>query len=97
LERRPDAARRERRGVGLTLDELLARELRDRGAVARGAVEGVVLLRGRARQGLEPVREVGRALLHRPLLHRRGDRIGEDRVERAALVERLLETLEQLG
>ena len=96
LERGPDAAGRERGGVGLALDQLLARELRDRSTVAGRAVERVVLLRGRAGQRLEPVGEVGRALLHRPLLHRGGDGVGEDRVEREALVERLLEALEDL-
>ena len=70
LERGPDAAGRERRRIGLALDQLLAGELGDRRAVAGRAVERVVLLRGRAGQRLEPVGEVGRALLHRPLLHR---------------------------
>ena len=97
LEGGPDAAGRERGRIRLALDQLLAGELGDRRAVAGRAVEGVVLLRGRAGQRLEPVREVGRALLHRPLLHRGGDGVGEDRVEREALVEGLLQALEDLG
>ena len=44
LEGRADAAGRERRGVGLALDQLLAGELGDRGAVAGRAEERVVLL-----------------------------------------------------
>ncbi len=98
LERRPDAARRERRGVRLALDQLLAGELGDRGAVAGGRVERVVLLGGHAGQRLEPVREVGRALLHRPFLHGGGDGVGERGLEGLALGERLLELLvDRLG
>ena len=55
-----------------------------------------MLLGGRAGERLEPVRVVRRALLHRPFLHRGGDGVGEDRVERRALVERLLQALEDL-
>ena len=91
LERRADAAGREARGVGLALDQLLARELRDRGALVGRGVEAVVLLRGRARQRLEPVRVVGRAPLHRPFLHRERDRVGERRVKRLAAGERPLQ------
>ncbi len=43
-----------------------------------------MLLGGRAGQRLEPVRVVRGALLHRPLLHRLGDRVGERGVERLA-------------
>ena len=66
LEGRADAAGGERRRVGLALDELLAGELGDRGALAGRAVERVVLLGGRAGQRLEPVRVVGGALLQSP-------------------------------
>ena len=93
LEGRADAARRERRRVGLALDELLARELGDRVAVAGRVVEGVVLLGGQAGQRLEPVRVVRRALLHRPLAHRLGDGVGERRVQRRAGLERRLQLL----
>ena len=82
LERRPDAAGRERGRVRLALDQLLAGELGERVAVARRAVEGVVLLGGRAGQRLEPVREVGAAALHRPFLHGGGDGVGELGLER---------------
>ena len=58
-----------------------------------GAVEGVVLLGRRAGQRLEPVRVVGRALLHRPLLHRQRDRVGQRGVERLAARERALQRL----
>ena len=52
-----------------------------------------MLLGGHAGQRLEPVREVGGALLQRPLLHRGGDGVGEVGLERLALGERLLELL----
>ena len=81
------------RGVRLALDQLLAGELRDRRAVARGRVEGVVLLGCGVRQRLEPVRVVGGALLHRPFLHRLRDRVGERGVQRLAACERPLQRL----
>ena len=86
--------RRERGRVRLALDELLAGELGDRVAVAGRAVERVVLLGGGAGQRLEPVRVVGRAALHRPLAHRRGDGVGERGLERLALGDRRLELAE---
>ena len=88
LERRADAAGGEARSVRLALDQLLAGELGDRRAVAGRAVEGVVLLRGRPGERLEPVRVVRRAVLQRPLLHRLGDHVGERRVEFLAARER---------
>jgi hypothetical protein len=96
LERRADAAGRERRGVRLALDELLARELRDRRAVTRGAVEGVVLLGGHPGQRLKPVRVVRRPALQRPALHRLRDRVGQRRVERLALCQRGVQCLEHV-
>ena len=96
LERRADAAGRERGGVGLALDELLAGELGDRVAVAGRAVERVVLLGRHAGQRLEPVRVVRGAALQRPALHRLGDGVGERGVERLAVGERALQRLEDV-
>ena len=93
LEGGADAAGRERRGVGLALDQLLAGEVGDRAALAVGLEERVVLLRGEARQGLEDVRVVGGAALQRPLLHRLGDLVGEVGVERLAGGEHRLQLL----
>ena len=73
LERVADAARRERRGVGLALDQLLAAEPGEPVALAVGLEERIVLLRGEARQGLEDMGVVGGSPGERPLLHRFGD------------------------
>ena len=47
--------------------------------------EGVMLLGRAARERLEPVRKVRRALLERPVLHPLGDRIRNRRVKGLAL------------
>ena len=52
-----------------------------------------MLLGGRSRQWLEPVGVVSGALLHRPLLHRLGDLIGERGIERLAAGEGPLQRL----
>ncbi len=52
-----------------------------------------MLLGGRTREGLEPVREVGRSLLERPLLHRLGDTVGNRRIELGAILDRRKERL----
>ncbi len=96
LEGGADAAGGERRGVGLALDQLLAREAGDRAARAVGLEERIMLFRGHARKWLEDVRVVGRAALERPLLHRRRDLVGERGVERLAGVEGGLELLERV-
>ena len=96
LEGGADAAGRERGGVGLALDQLLAGEAGEDLAFAGGLEEGVVLLRGRAGQRLEHVGEVGGAVLQRPLHHRLGDRVGELGVERLAAGEGRLELLEDV-
>ena len=88
LERRADAAGREAGGVRLASNQVLAGELADGGAIARGGVEGVVLLGGRAGQRLEPVRVVRGAPLHRPRAHGGGDAVGELEIQRLALFER---------
>ncbi len=88
LEGVPDAAGGEGRGVGLAPDEFLAGKLGDGGpGVGRGQ-ERVVLLGGQAGHRLEPVRVVGGATLHRPLLHRRGGHVGDRRVEGGSLLDR---------
>ena len=62
------ATRREARGVGLGLNELLARERLDGKLVLVEAQEGVMLFGGEAGLRLEPVREVRDATRHRPFL-----------------------------
>ena len=94
LEGGADAAGRERGGVGLALDQLLAGEVGDRAALAVGLEEGVVLLGGQAGERLEDVGVVGGAALERPLLHRLGDLVGERGVEGLAVLEGRLQLLE---
>ncbi len=81
LEGRPDAARRERARVRLTLDQVLARELGERPPFSGRVQERVVLLGRGAGHGHEPVGVVGGAVRHRPFLHAMGDRIHDGRVE----------------
>ena len=87
------AARRERRRVGLALDELLARERCDRRTVSHRVDERIVLLGGKARQRLEPVRVVRRAVFDRPVLHRVRDRVGHVLVELRAVLDGLVQAL----
>ena len=81
LEGGPKASRGEARGVGLALDELLAAERHQHAAVVERGDEAVVLLARDAVERLEPVGEVGRALLEGPLLHRVGDLVGDVEVD----------------
>ncbi len=97
LEGGADAAGRERGGIRLPLDQLLTGEVGDRAAVARGLEEGVVLLGGRAGQRLEHVGVVGGTVLQRPFLHRLGDRVGQARVQRPAVLQRRLQLLEDVA
>ena len=94
LEGGAEAAGGEAAGVGLALDQFLAAELGDGAAVVGGGEEAVVLLGGDAGHRLEQVGVVGRAVLHRPVLHGDGDGVGDRRVQRRALPDRLLEGLE---
>ena len=87
LEGVAQAAVREARRVRLALDQGLARERRERRAVADRVEEAVVLLGGQAGQRVEDVRVVGRALLHRPVLHRRRDGVGDVGVQRRRLLD----------
>ncbi len=88
LERGAQAAVREARGVRLALDQGLAGELGDRGTLAAGLEEAVVLFGGESGQRVEDVRVMRRTLLHRPVLHRHGDGVGHGRVERLGVVDR---------
>ncbi len=88
FEGRAHPAGREARGVGLALDQLLAAELRDGAALGRRRQERVVLFRRDAGQRLEPVGVVGSAVLERPVLDRRRDRVRRALVEGLALGDR---------
>ena len=78
------SARRERAGVRLAADQLLAAELTQHLAVFRRADEGIVLFGGHAGHGLEPVRIMGRALFQRPVLHGVGDHPRQAGIQRTA-------------
>ncbi len=95
LERGADAAARERGGVGLADDEVLAGELHH-GLAVLELEEGVVLLGGGAGHRQEPVRVVRGAAVHRPVADAVGDLAGDGRVERLALADRGLELLRGL-
>ncbi len=94
FEGRADASVRKARRIGLALDQRLASELRDRAAVAVGGEERVVLLRGEAGERIEDVGVVRRALLDRPVLHRRRDDVGDRGIELRCGVDGALERLE---
>ena len=87
LEGGAQAAGGEGGGVGLAAHQLLAGELHDDPAVAVGADEAVVLLGGDAGHRLEPVGEVGRALLDGPVLHGVGHDVGDAQVHALALAD----------
>ena len=80
-------------GVRLALDELLAGELHDGGAVRLGADKTVMLLAGDAGERLEPVGVMGGALLDGPALHDAGHHVGDLDVQRLALFNGGLEAL----
>jgi hypothetical protein len=92
-----DAAVREARRIGLALDQLRAAELLDGAAIRSHREKRIVLLRGRARERLEPVAVVGGAVLERPVLHCAGDRVRDLRVERRPRVDRALQVHEHIG
>ena len=94
LEGGPDAAGREGAGVGLALEQVPAGELGDGLAVARGAQERVVLLRGGAGHRHEPVGVVGGPMREGPLLHPVRDGVGDHRVEGLQALDRPAQALE---
>ena len=88
LEGGTEPARRERARVGLAANEVLPREPLHRLRGARRLEKRIVLLGRAARERLEPVGEVRRALLDRPVLHARSDCVGDRRIEGLPLPHR---------
>ena len=82
------------RGVRFALHQLLAAELGDGRAGAGRAEEAIVLLGGQPGHRLEQVGVVRGPVFDGPVLHGAGDRVGDGRVERHALLDRLLQCLE---
>ena len=91
LERRAQAARGEGRRIRLAPHQLLAGKLHDDRAIRAGRNEGIMLFCGDARHRLEPMGEVGRALLDGPVLHGVGHHARDLRVQCRALPHGLLE------
>ena len=91
LKRRAQTAIRERRRVRFTTDQFFAGKLHHDLAMTIRYDEAVVFFCRYAGQRLEPVREVGRSFLQRPLLHRVGDRIGDLGIQAAAITDGLLQ------
>ena len=72
----PKTARGEGRSVGFTPDQFFAGELHDDPSVAGGRNEGIVLFRGDAGHGLEPVGKMGGTLFGGPVFHGFRDFVG---------------------
>lgn len=85
------------RGIGLALDELLAREGHDGRAIAHGVQEAVVLFGGDARKRLEPVRIMRGTVFDRPFFHGVRDHVRHLDIERLSLFDRFREVLVRLG
>ena len=101
LEGGAQAAGGEAGGVGLALHQLLAGKLHDDAAAIRGGKEAVVLFRVDSRHGLEPVGEMGGALLNGPILHGVGHHAGhmgrQSSAFRHGFLQRLINALGQVG
>ena len=89
LEGGPQAAGGERRGVRLSFNQFLAGKLQNHPSIGRGGNEAVVLFRGDAGHGLEPVGKMGGALFHRPVLHGGSHRIGHRQIQLGSLINGL--------
>ena len=81
----PQAAGGEGGGVRLTPGQLLAGQLHDNGILAIGGDKAVMLFCGHACHGLEPVGVVGSAHFRGPVLHGRGDLVGNGALQGGAL------------
>ena len=62
------------------LNELATPEFLDRPPVREEVKKGIVLFGSASREGLEPVRVVGRTVLDGPVLHGCGDDVGDLRI-----------------
>ena len=94
---RADTACREGGGVRLALDQFLAGELHDDAPVGRRCDERVMFFRRNACQRLEPVSEVGRALLQCPFLHGLCHRFGDGGIQFFAFIDRFMKGCVDLG
>ena len=94
-----DTAGGEGGGVRFALDQLLAGKLHNDLTGADGTDKGVMLFGGDTGQGLEPMGEMGRALLDRPILHGICHAVGDGGIEILTagngLAQRLINVLGQ--
>ena len=89
----PQTAGGEAGGVGLAAAQLLAGQFHQDAPIPGGRDKAVVLLGGKTGHWLEPVGKMGSAQLSGPILHGRGDLIGNGTVQRLPLCLALLPSL----
>ncbi len=96
LEGCAQAAGREGGGIRFALNQLLAAERHNNLAACGRRDKGIMLLRGDAGHGLEPVRVVGCTLFHRPVLHRVRHNVRNADIKRLAQLDGLHQLFEDL-
>ena len=96
LEGGAEAAGREARRVGLALHQVGAGEVEHHPALPVRRDQRVVLLGGESGKRLEPVGEVGGAVLDGPVLHRGRHHVGHLGIERLAQLDGPHQALEHL-
>ena len=97
LKSGPQTAGREGGSVRLSLDQLLAGKFHDDAAVGRRGNEAFVFFCGNASQRLEPVGEMGSAVLHSPVPHGGSYRVCHMGVQRSTLVNSLFQRIIDMG
>ena len=93
----PQTAGGEGGGVRLSLDQLLAGKFHDDAAVGRRGNEAFVFFCGNASQRLEPVGEMGSAVLHSPVPHGGSYRVCHMGVQRSTLINGPLQRSINIG
>ena len=97
LKSGPQTAGREGGSVRLSLDQLLAGKFHDDAAVGRRGNEAFVFFCGNASQRLEPVGEMGSAVLHSPVPHGGSYRVCHMGVQRSTLINGPLQRSINIG
>ena len=97
LKSGPQTAGREGGSVRLSLNQLLAGKFHDDAAVGRRGNEAFVFFCGNASQRLEPVGEMGSAVLHSPVPHGGSYRVCHMGVQRSTLINGPLQRSINIG